>query len=177
MLTNTRNPQGWTRFFPPGSRLYAALAGFNPMTGVYGWARIWGAGQGAERGMYADFLNEAAVILNRPGLNRAADLFRESQASWFALSETALPEEIPLLKETRGLIQRRHDLFIHQGDAVMDQIHHIDRVLSKNRMIASQEFPISPTAVTELFACLQQIVLKIHDIEVQAVEAVQSSIA
>jgi len=177
MLTNTRNPQGWARFFPAGSRLYAALAGFNAMTGLYGWARIWGAGQGAERGMYADFLNEAAVILNRPGLNESAGLFRASQASWRTLSEAALPEEFPLLKETRELLQRRHDLFIQQGDTALDEIHRIDINLRDNRRVAAQEFPMSPNEITGLFGRLQQIVLKIHDIEVQAVEAMQTSIA
>ena len=177
MLTNTRNPQSWTRFFPAGSRLYAALAGNHGITGIYPWIRMWGAGDGAERGMFADFLEEAAVILNKPLLSDAADTFRRSRAAWLKLADTALPENVPLLKRTRELLQRRHDLFIHHGETALDEIHNIENGLQELRESAAREFPLGDAGVSGLFSEMRDCVLAIHDLEVQAVEQMQQALA
>ena len=67
MLTNTRNPRGWARFYPPAADLWSALAGSGVNPGLVGWIGTWGLGDGMERGVYAQFLDEAADILGRPG--------------------------------------------------------------------------------------------------------------
>src|SRR5687768_8669532 len=61
MLTNSRNKQSWERFFAPGPRMYQALAGSVTQPGAFTWINLWGAGNGAERALYADFLDEAAI--------------------------------------------------------------------------------------------------------------------
>ena len=175
MLTNRRNPQGWARFFPPGIRLFAALAGFNAVPGVYGWIRHWGAGDGAERGMYADFLTEAAEILNQPRLIEAANLFRASQEAWCELSDAVLPEEVPLFKQTRELLDRRHRLFIHQGIAALDEIRQINQSLDEIRAAAAHAFPLNESQVAALFERMKERVQKIHEIEVQAIQAMQNA--
>jgi hypothetical protein len=177
MLTNTRNPQGWKRFFPPGYRLYAALAGVNGITGVYPWVRLVGAGDGAERGMYAGFLEEAAILLGKPLLSEAATQFRRSQKVWCELSDAALPEDVPLLKQTRELLQRRRDVFMHQGGAAIDEIARIDRALGDLRTSAGREFPMVNGDVAGLFQQIRDYVLEIHDIEAQAIEQMKKALA
>jgi hypothetical protein len=177
MLTNKRNPQSWNRFFPRGARLYAALAGSNGMTGIYPWVRLWGAGDGAERGMYADFLEEAAIVLSKPGLSEAGELFRYSQKLWCKLSDAALPDGVPLLKQTRELLQLRHDSFIGQGQAAAEEIARIDHALKDLREHATQEFPLKDGEIVDLLAGLSMLVRKIHDIESQAVEQMQAALA
>ncbi|MBC7810289.1 MAG: hypothetical protein H7175_04040, partial [Burkholderiales bacterium] len=76
MLTNTRNKQSWARFFPRGAGLYSALIGHHGQPGAFQWICTWNAAEGAERGLYADFLDEAAIILDKPALNDAAQTFR-----------------------------------------------------------------------------------------------------
>ncbi|MGZ9236183.1 MAG: BtrH N-terminal domain-containing protein, partial [Anaerolineales bacterium] len=56
MLVNTRNRHSWERFFAPGIRMYHALAGSPVQPGAYHWVNTWGSADGAERGLYADFL-------------------------------------------------------------------------------------------------------------------------
>jgi hypothetical protein len=96
MLTNTRNKQSWERMLAPGSRMYAALAGVGYQHGVFGWARTFPSNQVDDRMLYARFLDEAALILKRPGLKIAAVQFRASSDAWLDLSEAALPNEVPL---------------------------------------------------------------------------------
>jgi hypothetical protein len=97
MLVNTHNKQSWERFFAPGMRMYHALAGSVGQPGAYSWVQTWGAASGAERGLYADFLDEAAAILKKPALSEPAEGFRESYSLWFEFAEALLPDDIPLL--------------------------------------------------------------------------------
>ncbi|HLE05327.1 MAG TPA: BtrH N-terminal domain-containing protein, partial [Anaerolineales bacterium] len=82
MLTNTRNPQSWERLLAPGSRMYAALAGSEHQPGAFGWARTFPSNQVDDRKLYADFLDEAALILRKPKLKPAGEKFRASSAAW-----------------------------------------------------------------------------------------------
>lgn len=176
MLTNRRNPQGWARFFPPGMRLFAALAGTISVPGVYGWIQHWGAGDGAERGMYAEFLDEAAEILDKPRLNEAASHFRASQAAWRELSKAVLSEDIPLFKQTRDLLDRRHNLFIDRGMSALDEIQRINSSLVEMRAEAVDDFPLTRGQVTTLFENMKVRVQKIHEIEVQAIKVMQAAL-
>jgi hypothetical protein len=175
MLTNTRNKASWERFFPPGSRLYAALAGAPGHPGAFGWIQTYGAAPGAERGLYADFLDEAALILEKPGLLLAAEEFRASALAWHDLAAALLPDAVPLLEESRHLLQRRHTLFIEQGAARLDEIHQIDTRLAEIKAAASQSFPLTPSETAALRSDLSRRVLHIHDLERQAVETLQSA--
>jgi hypothetical protein len=91
MLVNTRNKQSWERYFAPGIRMYHALAGSPVQPGAYDWVNIWGSADGAERRLYADFLEEAVVILKKSALKEAAQKFRESHALWLEFANALLP--------------------------------------------------------------------------------------
>lgn len=176
MLTNKRNPQGWMRFFPPGSRLYAALAGYDAFPGVIGWITSWGSGNGAERGMFADFLDEAAIILQKPDLHESARIFRESQAEWLELAQIILPDEVAPLGKARQLLERRRGLFLDQGQAALDEILNINQQLRELRASAGKEFPLTESEVWGLFERMRAQVLQIHDVEFKAVESMQAAL-
>src|SRR5690606_6978859 len=97
LLTNKRNNASWPRTFPPGERLYAALAGDVVQPGGYDWICGWSAAPGMERTLYADFLNEAAQLLERPALTGAGALFRQAADAWLVLAKQMLPDDVPLL--------------------------------------------------------------------------------
>jgi hypothetical protein len=176
MLTNTRNPQSWARFFAPGRRMWAALVGDGPHPGVFGWIQGWGDG-GAERGRYADFLDEAAALLEKPKLKSAATLFRESHRAWQELAGMALPEEVRELKDARDLLTRRQALFIEQGEAALKEIKRLNTQLGKLREAASAKFPLMDEEAAALRQRMSEGVLKIHDLEGRAVEAMQTALA
>lgn len=171
MLTNTRNKQSWARYFEPGSRLYAA------MTGGYRWIVLWSVDQGAERGLYADFLDEAALILNKPDLKSVGERFRASKTVWCDLADAMLPEEVPLLKETRELMLRRHRLFAEQGGEAVDEMRGIDTRLDEIKAAVADDFPMNDANVVAMRENLRDHVLKIHDIEQEAVEALQAAVS
>lgn len=177
MLRNTRNPQGWTRFFPRGAGLYSALAGRVWQPGLYQWIRSWAVGGGAGRGLYASFLHEASDILSKPGLIEAAEAFDRSASLWDALADASLPENVPLLKESRELLLERHNLFIAQGQAALARIQAIDARLAAIHAEVSADFPMSEAEASALFDELAGRLLAIHDVEHDAVRLMRAAMS
>ena len=176
MLTNTRNPQGWARFFPAGKRLWSALAGWGGMSvGLVQWVHTYGAADGMERGLYADFLDEAALLLKRPGLKKAAAHFRRSQTAWNRLGTVAMPDDVPLCRETRELQIRRRAVFVESGMQSLQERDAIDARLAAIRSTVETAFPISETRITALKADLARQIMIVHDIEREAVGAMQAA--
>jgi hypothetical protein len=177
LLTNTRNKHSWTRYFPRGAGLYAALLGRPGQPGALGWIETWGSAGGAERGLYADFLDEAAQILSKPGLTDAAQIFRHSKAAWDELAALLVPAGCERLEEARDLLLQRHRRFTEQGDAQLDEIARIDTRLAEIRASVREDFPLSEDEVTDLQQRLAEQVLAIHDIEAEAVQTMQAAMA
>jgi hypothetical protein len=176
MLVNTRNKHSWERFFAPGVRMYHALAGSPVQPGAYHWVMTWGAADGAERGLYADFLLEAAQILKKPALKEAAAKFRESHKLWLAFADALLPDNIPLLGESKNLIRKKHTLFIEQGEAALPEIRKINVKLNELLAQSENDFPLSNAEAAELRSNLRDILLKIKAVEQQAVDILQAAV-
>lgn len=177
MLVNTRNPQGWERFFPAGRQLFSALLGNQYSPGLHGWVNLWGSGPGAERALYADFLEEAAVLLHKPGLRESASLFRRSALAWQQLVDIALPIEAGVLKAGRELQETSHHLFTAQGLQAMEEIAANAREFASLREQAAESFPLSPARTGQLYAEMSAQVLAIHDIEMQAVATLRGAMS
>ena len=150
-------------------------AGGGPQPGLFGWIRGWGDG-GAERGRYADFLDEAAVLLKKPNLKSAASLFRQSQMAWQELARTAFPETVPAFSKARELLTRRGRLFVEQGGAALKERQSLNTQLDDLGEAVSDSFPLTDAQAAELRRQMSTVVLKIHDIEYQAVETMQAAI-
>ena len=176
LLVNTRNKQSWERFFPPGVRMYHALAGSPVQPGAYHWVMTWGSADGAERGLYADFLDEASQILKKPALKESAAKFREGYELWLQFADALLPDEIPLLGESKQLILKKHDLFINQGDSALADIKKINSRLNELLEESKTDFPLSDAQTVELRTNLRDILLKISAVEQQAVDLLQNAI-
>jgi hypothetical protein len=172
MLTNTRNKESWARVFPTGAGLFQALAGRAAQPGVFIWVMTWGAAGDAERGLFADFLGEAAQILNKPKLLPIAVQFRGAAALWRKLAEAALPDSIPVLRETRQLLLRQRDLFIQKGQAATDMRREIRERLETNAKIAADILD-QPSKVVQLKEDLRGHVLRIHNTERAAVQSLR----
>jgi hypothetical protein len=177
MLTNTRNTHSWARFFPPGPAMWSALAGTTHVPGLIGWIQTWGIGDGMERGAYAEFLDEAAALLGRSSLGLAAGHFRASREAWLELGRIAMPDEAPLCREARELIGRKHRLFVERGQGALDEIQAASARLREIGAMAAEDFPLSVTQVAHVREAMSKQVMKIHDLEYEAVKAMQAAMS
>jgi hypothetical protein len=175
LLVKPKMRLSWAREFPPGAKMVAGmLSAFHDI-------RIFGKDgrpeNAADRGIYADFLDEASLILEKPALRQVAGLFRCSAQAWTALSEALLPDSIELLGEIRRLELRRHALFLAQGGAALSEFQAIGKRLEEIRIQAIADFPLDENSVVNLRDNIRQRVLIIHDLERQAVEALLGAMA
>jgi len=176
LLVNKRNKQSWERFFAPGVRMYHALAGSPIQPGAYHWINTWGSADGAERGLYADFLMEASQILKRPTLKESAAKLRESHKLWLAFADALLPGDLPVLGESKKLILKKHDLFVERGESAVPEIKKINSRLNELLAQSESNFPLSNAQAAELRANLRDLLLKIKTVEEQAVDLLQRAI-
>lgn len=177
MLVNKRNKQSWERMFPVGAKLYNALAGFsegkfNP-PGMFVWINCFWVSDGAERDLYADFLDEAAILLEKKSLNEAAKQFRLSHKKWLGFADAILPSNIPPLGEAKKLLLQKHRLFVEQGEDGRDEIKKINVRLKKIEAEITKNFPMTDSQAAEFRAGLREHLLAIADVEKKAVEMLQ----
>jgi hypothetical protein len=170
MLTNKRNPQSWGRLFPPGPALLAALAGSPYQPGAYGWIEEWGTRPNADRTTYADFLDEAATLLEKPGLGQAVQAFRRSAERWGSLADSLLPADTSLFGEARRLKDRRRLLLLDAGLSGEQEIGEINRQLLLLRGKAEQNFPLDENEVFRLLSRIKERVAEVRQVEQKAVE-------
>lgn len=175
LLTKPKQRMSWEKEFPAGSKMYAGLVS------AFESARLRGLGDDelspADRGSYADFLDEAAVILDRPALKEAAGHFRRSARLWGDLSEALLPDGVAPFGEARRQLLRRHSLFLNQGVAALADIREIDNRLREIKTQVSADFPLDANGVADLRQNLASHVMKVHDIEREAIETMQSAMS
>jgi hypothetical protein len=114
--------------------------------------------------------------LNRPSLSEAAAKFRESHRLWLALAEALLPAGIPLLHESKELIQKKHHLFIKEGEAALPEIREINARLQELLAHSETGFPLSALQAADLREHLRDILLQIRQVEQDAVQRMQHAI-
>lgn len=169
MLTKPKGKGSWAKEFPPGSKLYAGL------TCAFWDINIFGKEGRAERDVYADFLDEAALILEKPALTGVAAQFRASAAAWDDLSRSLLPDWSPPLAETRQLMLRQHALFLETGGASLDERRTMSIRLQEIREQMADDFPLDSSEVARLQEEIASHVLRIHDIEAAAIQEMKEA--
>ena len=98
--------KAWPRVFASGRGLAGALLS------TYEGIQPVGLDGGHLRGLYADFLDEAAALLEEPALAGAAAHWRDAAARWQALADLALPPG-----RLRELLAEVHGTVVEGGDA------------------------------------------------------------
>ncbi len=164
LLTKSKARMSWEREFPAGSKLYSGL------TWAFTDINTFTRDDCADRALYAEFLDEASLILNRPSLQEAAERFRSSAEAWGRLSLALLPDEIQLFKETRQLLLERHELFRVKGGGARPRIVEINTRLKEIKANVAAQFPLSPIEVGKLRENLASHVEAIAKIETEAVQ-------
>jgi hypothetical protein len=168
LLTNPKQRMSWEREFPAGPKMYSGL------TNAFSDIMVFGKDGQAERDVYAEFLDEAAIIMEKPSLSIPADLFRQSGRAWDELANALLPKEAAPFSETRELLLRRHHIFLDQGCAALPEIKSINTRLKEIKAAVELDFPLSGEEVYRMRQELRNRVMLIHDIEKEAITSLQS---
>ncbi|GAA3608235.1 hypothetical protein GCM10022419_111420 [Nonomuraea rosea] len=111
LLVDTRNAKAWPKVFADQRSLADALLS------IWEGAEPVGIDGGNLRDLFADALDEAAVLLDRPSLAESAGRFREIQALWHELAESALPSEVPEFARIRELTAAIKESVMADGTA------------------------------------------------------------
>jgi hypothetical protein len=169
MMTNAKHKKGWPSLFEDRRGLYSTLR--SAFEGVE-----LNVGTGALRGLYAQFLDEAAGILANDRLHSVAGHYRDLARRWHAFAEAALPDEVPALAETKALLRQRHAAIQLGGDAWQSSrtvTETLRGMSSRNNL----EFPIDDAGVNALFVTLQTHLLELYEAENTAHQALKDAIA
>ena len=171
LLTRPRTRLSWAKEFPAGRPLFAGL------TSQFRDIHTFGKDSPAERPMYADFLDEAALILDRPALNEVAAQFRQSGVAWAELGQILLPDSHPQLAESRRLIQQNHQLFLTGGGATLAERQANSARLAAIRDQLATDFGLAENEVAALREQISAQVQLIHDLEAAAIQALKQAMA
>lgn len=158
VLTKSNDKQSWAKIFPPGVAMYAGLRSAFDNMGI-------GVSRHGDRNLFADFLDEARVILNNNALKDAAQEFRNSARVWDELTIALLPDEIKPFRETRELMLRQRELFITQGNASLAARKQLNQRLEKNHADMDKHFPLDDAGVNRFRAQLAEKILALRDQE------------
>ena len=172
MLTNPKGRTSWAKVFPPGLDMYAGL------TSAFSLGFLFGKGQArdGERGLYAEFLEEAAVVLDKPALREAAAGFRASGEAWQGLGQALLPDRIEPFGQARRLMEQRHQAFLELGNAGLTQRREMDAQLAGLRTAVAKEFLLTEGEAGALREEIAAQVLRVHDLEAQALVALRGAL-
>lgn len=173
LLIKPKARLSWEREFPAGTKMLAGLTSAFTDIALFGKE----PGNYADRVLYADFLDEAAAVLNRSGLTAAAAGFRDSADGWGELARRLLPDEIEPLRETRELMLRRHAAFLERGNDAREEMVQIDERLDAIRAAVAADFPLSPAEVEAHRGRVAEQVMAIHDMEAAAVDMMKAAMA
>jgi len=164
LLTKPNQRGSWNKEFVPGLRMFAGLkSAFEDIS-------IFGKDGGADRTLYAQFLEEASILLTMPELEGIAVEFQKSAVAWDDLATALLPDEIPTFKNTRASMLEKHQLFLNRGSSAFDEIIQVNNRLSAIKTEIEEAFPLSDSQVEEMRIAIADKVMKIHDIEFEAIQ-------
>lgn len=171
-LSKPKHRISWEKEFPMGRKMFAGMTSMFSFMALYGQD---GRAQDAERGMYADFLDEASVILERPGLKEAAEQFRGSAKLWRGLGEALLPDDVPVFKKTREMMVSKHRNFIETGKGEGKDGMKTDKELETIRTKMETDFPWDAAQVTAYREGMREQFEGVYRAEKQAVETLQGA--
>jgi hypothetical protein len=157
LLGDGRNAKAWPKVFADRVSLFDACLSVYENVEPVGW------GGGNLRGLYAQFLDEAAGLLEAPDLGKAAAAYREAEAAWHVVAETAMPADREPFAEARRLTVRLQAQ-VEAGDAGQEEAAATAARLWALRDRWRHQFP-GDTDVEALLAALAAAVTAAGDAE------------
>jgi Domain of unknown function (DUF4872) len=127
--------------------------------------------------MYAEFLEQAAGPLDRPGLARVAGDYRRLAAAWTALARAAVAAGGDgALARAAALLERRRRLVEEQGGAAADDLAAVQAELAALAADSTHRQPLDESARAALLADLRGRVLDLAEAEQAAAATLQKEL-
>ena len=135
------------------------------------WADILPAGGygGHLRDLYAEFLDQAAVLVENPGLREVAESFRGVSESWHRVAEAALPDTVAPFARLRDLTVAVRQAIVDPAAVTAAEADQAAADLWALREELDAEFPLGDAEVGELLAALSGEVEAVYARETEAV--------
>lgn len=164
MMTDPKNKKGWPQVFADRRGLFSTLVSLFEAIEFGGMSL---------RGLYADFLIEAADITGNQKLLEAVEPYRALATRWHTLAEESLPDShfVPF----KQLLRERHAVLMQGGDAWRDTQALSDQ-LRNLRTENNLNFPLSDSEISELFSTLQKRLQSIYHSEIKALNILKTAI-
>jgi hypothetical protein len=162
LLVDPRAAKAWPTVFADRRGLLRALASV--------WEGIEPAGMagGHLRGLFADGLDQAAVVLDEPLLAAEAPRWREIADCWHALAETALPDDVQAIARLRTLTATVTGA-VAEGDAGATKRAAAAEQLWRLRAEHADKPPLDEEHLVAVLAGMSRRLTAIHDAEAAAV--------
>ncbi len=145
IVGSPRHPQAWQKVYRKGTL-------YRPLLDTYESIEVFGGGSGLFRPMYAAFLEQAARILDQPGLVEVAEMYRALGSEWTDLAEACLPGELAILAEARLHVRERHRLFLEEGESGgAEMARHTGRLQEIDQQLAGDDFPLTGDQADDFF--------------------------
>jgi hypothetical protein len=167
VLTSTREKKSWPKIYPPGATMFDALYS------MYVQITARGTGGSADRNLFADFLDQASDLLEKPGLREAAKQFRCCEQHWTGIADAHLPANVPMFAEIHQLLRRRAEAL--ETQAGLKEIPGIRQKLDEVMAQSREQFPLTTSDTRILLNDIRQRVLKMRDAESEAIRVIESA--
>ena len=162
LMTDTRNKKGWPVVFTKQAGLYSTLSSLHE--GI----KHFGTAGGGLRYFYADFLNEAATVLNNSQLKEAAEQYHALGDRWAAFADAVLPDHIAPLAETKRLLADKHAIFNEKGGTGLAKLENVCQSLNDIEKELNSQMPMSAAEMDALFHMMQDHLTAIYNAENEA---------
>ena len=151
LLTDQKNAKAWPKVF-------AGRAGGLAGALLSVWEGVVPAGGygGHLRGLYAEFLDQAAALLDNPRLEQPAAACRSAAHSWHTVAETALPDDVPALARLRDLTVAVRQAIADPAAVTPEEADQSAAELWALRAELDRDFPLDDAQVSDLFARLRR---------------------
>ena len=170
LITDGSHTKGWKHVFADGRYLYGNLKAIYLHT-----LPEWSDG-GTLRGLYADFLTEAAGIVANPALLEIAEQYRAVEKLWLAFGERALPEEFPTFARLKTLEKQKLCVLMEKGGQGLEEYKVFKSQISELQQGFNERFPMPDEAVNDLLSDLQSRLMEIYQTEITANQALNRAI-
>jgi len=162
--------QKWAGMVVKWSEQFKGLNLLGALMNGFMYIEIAGTGGSAFRTMYARFLEEASLPINKPSLREVAEMMRQSAGIWSQIAAGLLPDSWPNLKRMRQLIFEKNRLFEEQEPGALDAMLKINRELDALMTRAVQDLSRPPAFLPDV----QRSILRCHEVESQAFQRLSS---
>ncbi len=153
--------KGWRTVFADRVGLWRALRSTHEEvtdSGVFG---------GSLRPLYAEFLEEAASMLERPDLAEVSGLYRDAAEAWDDLGDATFPDGFEPMREAAELARRRRRA-VRRGDAGDADAAEAAAALNSLGDEFDSGLPLSDAEIEDVFQAMAAAIETAYEAEVAA---------